>query len=267
MSSAVETRRDLAEWAAIVDIARHLGVSAPTVAKRVRRLEGQGLLSSRAEGVRKLVNVEEYFAAAEATFDPVRAANGAMSGSRASQGDDLPPPMQTEQIRKIRLQADLAEVQLDKARGLLVATIDVEDAMAKAAGEIVRVLEAVPGRAAEFATAVARDGEQGARRMLREMVRDVRERLAASMSLLPGSAEAEVDVIRYEDVRRPKAAPAPRETKRREVANAALAKAETKVSKAKREARKTGRPSKYETKPWVAKGISRASYYRGLAKA
>jgi DNA-binding Lrp family transcriptional regulator len=196
MTYAVTQARTLPEWASLAELAGHFGVSPPAIKKRVERLERLGMLETQQVGKRKLVNVSQYLAGAEATFDAVRAASGSL-GDAGGSDEDGSPVLAKEQARKVKLQADLAQLQLDKALGVMVEISAVEDAMALAAGAIVRVLEAVPGRA-DFAAAVARDGEQGARRVLKEMVREVRERLAASMTLMVGGSDkADDDMIRY----------------------------------------------------------------------
>ena len=82
-------------------------------------------------------------------------------------------------------------MRFDELQGSLLPVDEVREAMEKAATALVRVLEAVPAHAADLAAAVAKDGEQGARRFLKELVRNTRERLSASMKLLGAESDLE----------------------------------------------------------------------------
>ena len=178
-------------WLSVTDLAIARGVSKPAISRRVKRLEALGLISTRMSGKTKLVNVAAFERAVAISGDAVREANGrTRKASQSTTSAASDPVLAHSQARRVSILADLAQLALDEKRNKLVAVEEVADAMVKCAGEIVRVLESVPGRAADNAAAVAKDGVQGARAFLKEMVRDVRERLALAMNdLVSGAVE------------------------------------------------------------------------------
>ena len=181
-----------AQLASISDLAAMLGVDKAAVSRRVARFEASGQLARAvtSPGRPKLVNVAAYLAAAEQSADAIRALNG--TGEPADEPKEaLSPSLAKEQTRRVAIQADLAQLELDKARGALVAVADVRDAMARAAGELVRGLDMLTARADDLAAAVASGGVPGLRLALKEMVRGLRERLAGDMTLLADETAAE----------------------------------------------------------------------------
>lgn len=179
-TTSINTDNSPAQFASVSELARMLRLDKAGVSRRVARLEKQGLVETRAgaPGEPKLVNVAAYLAAIEQTTDAIRAANGAVAKADAP----ADPTLAAQQSRLVAIRAELAQIDLDKARGLLLPLADVREAMAHAAGRLVRGLEALVGRAGDFTAAVARDGEPGMRAALKEAVRDLRERLALDMT-------------------------------------------------------------------------------------
>lgn len=159
-----------------------LGLDKAGVSRKIARLEAQGLIETqpRSPGKPVQVNVAAFLAATEQSADAIRTANGV----KAKAADTADPRLSREQTRRVAIQADLAQIELDRQRGVLVPVEEVREAMARAAGELVRVLEMLPGRATEIAAAIARDGEPAVRAALKDFVRNARERLAAAMTLL-----------------------------------------------------------------------------------
>jgi DNA-binding MarR family transcriptional regulator len=106
-----------AGFATISELARLRGVDKSGLSRRVSRLAGQGLLSTRA-GPRKtlLVNVSEFDRVARETTDAVRALNGASGGSPSPADDPAPgdPVLAKEQARRTKADADLKELDRDE---------------------------------------------------------------------------------------------------------------------------------------------------------
>jgi DNA-binding transcriptional MocR family regulator len=170
------------QLASVSALAALVGVDKAAVSRRVTRLEAQGLITTQCDGPGKpkLINVAAYLSATAQTGDAIRTANGV--AAKAEPPADL--TLAQHQARKTAIQADLAQIELDRARGVLVRADDVRDAMAHAAGELVRGLESLAARADELASALARDGVAGLRAAIKDAVRDLRERMAADMTLL-----------------------------------------------------------------------------------
>jgi DNA-binding IscR family transcriptional regulator len=179
---------DIDTWLPVTDLAKAQKVSKQALSKRVLRLEGQGLLTTKL-GPRgqKLVNVGEFDRVAEETLDAKQAQNGRKSRAAAPDdgGDDFfSPILAREQARKVAYQADLAKLNRDERLGKLLPIEKIADAAAQCAEALVRVIDQLPARADEVASAVAKDGEAGARAFLRSVARDMRERMADEMQRL-----------------------------------------------------------------------------------
>ena len=170
------------QLASVSALAALVGVDKAAVSRRVTRLEAQGLITTQCAGPGKpkLISVAAYLKATEQTADAIRTANGVAAKAEAPASPSL--AQQQERITSVR--ADLLQIELDTAKGLLVRADDVRDAMAHAAGELVRGLESLAARADELASALARDGVAGLRAAIKDVVRDLRERMAADMTLL-----------------------------------------------------------------------------------
>lgn len=189
-------------WLSISDLAARNGVTKQTMAAKVTRFESQGLLSTRTEGKGrpKLVNVAAFDVANGQAGDAIKAlaAQGRADAPPAAASpavDDGNPVLAKEQARRTQYQADLAEIELRKARGDLVPAADVTAAMVRCAEMLVRQIDQMPARADDLASAVAKDGTTGARAWLKSMARELRAALAQEMRMLEtdGSAVPEDD--------------------------------------------------------------------------
>jgi DNA-binding IscR family transcriptional regulator len=178
---------DIDTWLPVTDLARARKISKQALSKRVLRLDGQGLLTTKL-GPRgqKLVNVGEFDRVAEETLDAKQAQNGRKSRAVPHDGGDdvFSPVLAHEQARKVAYQADLAKLQRDEKLGKLLPIEKIADAAAQCAEALVRVIDQLPARADEVASAVAKEGEAGARAFLRSVARDMRERMADEMQRL-----------------------------------------------------------------------------------
>lgn len=192
-------------WLSISDLARLRGITKGPLSRRVKRLEEGGFIATKTgERGAKLINVAEFDRAAERTIDAVRAQNGRRARKRLvlvvddaadadkthapSVGDDgdddFSPVLAKEQARKVAYQADLAKLQRDEKLGKLLPIEKIADAAASCADALNRVIDQLPARADEIASAVAKEGEAGARAFLRSVARDMRERMADEMQRL-----------------------------------------------------------------------------------
>lgn len=178
-------------WMTISDLARAKGVSKQAISKRVDRFSAAGTLSTR-KGARGavMVNVAAYDRAAGEVGDAIRELAQRPPSLSLPESDDASPVLAREQARRVSYQADLAEMELEERRGKLLRAEDVAAAMTRCAEVMVRVLDQMPSRADEMATAVAREGEQGARAFLKGLAREMRATLARELRLLEGARPA-----------------------------------------------------------------------------
>ncbi len=188
-------------WISISDLARERSVDKSAISRRVARLEGLGLLSPRVVGKAKLVNLAEFDRATSATVDAVRESNGRGSTGPPDAGAPGDPILAREQARRAAYDADLKKLDLDERLGRLVEVEAVRASLDACAVELVRGLDALPGRAEALAAVVAKDGAPGLRAALKAVARELRETLARAAERFgeAGEAEDEPDVAPAEE--------------------------------------------------------------------
>jgi len=179
------------EWLSITALSVRDGVSKQAISKRVLRLEAEGSVSTRhTRHGEKFVNVAQFDRAIEDSFlpqqqsaDTVRERRFEESGS-ARLGD---PTLTDAQTAKILAESEIRKLDLAERRRLTLpigGDRGVEAAMTRAAGEIVRVLDRIPARSADVTAAARKEGEHGVRRLLRQLVVDVRTAVATALQAL-----------------------------------------------------------------------------------
>jgi hypothetical protein len=202
-----ELAEDTPEWLTVSALARARDVDKAGISRRVARLEAAGALTTRAgERGTKLINIAEFTHAIAMTTDAVREANGraaspinrmaaetngrrSAAASQVAEADmgDTPsdPILAREQARKTMLAADIAQLQLDELKGLLVRAADI-DAGAAMQGETLarRIDQMLPEWADELAAVVAKDGTAGLRAALKGKARELRGALAEAFAAL-----------------------------------------------------------------------------------
>lgn len=186
-------------WLSVSDLAQAKGVSKQAVAKRVSRFEALGeSLTRPGDRGTKLVNVAAYDRLVGETGDIFRTqAPTPRAPAQLPDDSDADPArssLASEQARRVSYQAELSRLDLEERLGKLVPVSEVVEAMTKSARAIVRAVDLLPTRADDLAAAVAKDGSTGARRVLRDMARDLRMTLEREMRLLAaGGAPTRAD--------------------------------------------------------------------------
>lgn len=171
------------------ELAAMKGVTAQAISKRLKRLEAEGLITSHRRGRDRMVVLARWDQVTGETTDLSRAIgrSPAMPGAPdgvAPTGDQArrDPTYTTELTRKARYDADLKELELEKQRGSLLAVRDVEDAMATAAGILVREIHLLTAHAEELAAAVGKNGSTGAREVLKRLEHQYRATVARALA-------------------------------------------------------------------------------------
>jgi DNA-binding MarR family transcriptional regulator len=179
-------------WLSVSALARALGRDKAGVSRRVSRLEAQRLLETRVgKSGQKLVNRAEFDRVAFETVDAIQEANGrrraaASPVAEADMGDDsVGPILSHAQARKTQIGADIAQLQLDELKGLLVRVADIA-AGAAMQGETLarRIDQMLPEWADDLAAVVAKDGTAGLRAALKGKARELRGALAEAFAAL-----------------------------------------------------------------------------------
>jgi DNA-binding MarR family transcriptional regulator len=179
-------------WLSVSALARELGRDKGGVSRRISRLEAQGLLKPRVgKAGEKLINRAEFDRVAVETVDAIQEANGRRRAAASPVVEDdmgdasVGPRLATQQARKTMLAADIAQLQLDELRGLLVRVADI-DAGAAIQGETLarRIDQMLPEWADDLAAVVAKDGTAGLRAALKGKARELRGALAEAFAAL-----------------------------------------------------------------------------------
>lgn len=176
----------------LTDLAALKKTSKQNISARVAKLVRDGKLQTH-KGANKivLVSLAEYDIATNETTDFAKA-----SGNATRKGALLEEPLAktakttsdisygTEQARKMRYEADLREIELKKQRGQIIEITELASAAQRIAEDLVRTLDTIPTRADFFASAVAQNGVNGARKALKDLTHELRKTMSAHLGRL-----------------------------------------------------------------------------------
>lgn len=170
-------------WLSVSELAAAKGISRQSMHERIRRLEAQNLLTPRLSGRNKLVSLAQFDHVSRETTDLVRQSNG--SAKPLPDTDTATTKaLSYSQARKAEYDADIKKMELEERQGKLIRVEVITDAMTRCAEALVREIEQIPTKADDLATAVAKNGTQGARGLLKLLARDLRENLARNLRIL-----------------------------------------------------------------------------------
>lgn len=172
-------------WVSLAELARIKGVTRQSVSRRLKRLNRSGAISIRRTGRGGvMVRLAEWDMVTR-TFSDL---------GHLADGDDGPPEAgvgtaYTQALtRKVRYEADLKQIELDRRRAELLDARDVSGAMAQCHTAIAGVLSHIPDFADDLADAIVKGGHEGAGRFLSAAAVTLRKQLAAAMQALAESA-------------------------------------------------------------------------------
>lgn len=200
----------------VTELALVKGVSKQAISARLQRWEAQGLIRTgtrrgKRNTVEKTVSLAEYDTVAGEVSDPSKvqghATRAAIVADAAGALDDevarnldgqgagaaADPTLNRELTRKAGYDADLKEMQLRKQRGELLEIEGVRSSMERCAEAIVRDVDQLPAFADDLAAAVASGGVPALRELLKVKARELRERLARSMTLAMSDDEDDLE--------------------------------------------------------------------------
>ncbi len=176
-------------WITVADLARRKGITRQSVSERVKRLAADGLLNVRQEGRSKLINLAQYDRAVGDVGDPAKEAG---RDTKAADADPSVDPKNSAYrdatTRDRQYSADLKYLELQERLGKLVPLAQIEEAAIRAAEATIKIVDRLPSRSDDLASAVARDGGAGARAVMKEITREMRQAIADAMSILAGAA-------------------------------------------------------------------------------
>lgn len=181
-------------WLSISALAKRKGVKKQTISERVARLEADQLIKTKPGPNRaKLVNIAEYDRAVGQVGDPAKEAAAATKAGDAGTDEQRDPRYRDAKASDAFYGAELKRLEFEERIRKLVPVADVQLAEDECARKIVADLERIVLCSAEIAAAVGKDGEQGARRVLKRAVFDVRKQIALAMRGLAEATTTPVD--------------------------------------------------------------------------
>jgi DNA-binding Lrp family transcriptional regulator len=171
-------------WISISELARRRGISKVSAKERVDKLEEKGLVTTMRQGNKRLVELAAFDHATGSTGSVVKELAAETTKDRAAVASPAYRDAQTERAQyEARLKAlDLAE----RMKTVLPVKGDhgIEAAAAAIGVSLVAQLEGMPRMAEEMATAVSKEGVNGARRVLKEFARKMRTDLADRLAAI-----------------------------------------------------------------------------------
>ncbi|MBI1202557.1 MAG: hypothetical protein GC182_08605 [Rhodopseudomonas sp.] len=168
-------------WLSISALAKRKGVKKQTISERVARLETDGLLGTKpGPGRSKLVNIAEYDRAVGQVGDPAKEA-GAATKSGGGDSESRDPTYRDAKATDAFYAGELKRLEYEERTGKLVLAAEVSAAQDEFGRKIAADLDRILLCTGELAAAVGKDGEQGARRVLKQAIFDVRKRIASDM--------------------------------------------------------------------------------------
>lgn len=201
-TSIVSAADEPSLWVTISELARIKGVDKAWISRRVAKWEDDKQIVTR-PGPRgsKLVNRAEYDRLANEVGDLAKVQAAETARDNRDAPDLLPLDPQSDQPKdqtytaaqreRAKYETELKKLDLAERRGLVVAIVKLTEALHQLADAIVQLIDRLPLRAAEVAAAVAKDGESGARAVLKVIAHDLRANAAAAFRNLQIEGQAE----------------------------------------------------------------------------
>lgn len=198
-----ESEEAIGVWVSLSELGRRRNISRASVKERVDRLEAQGLVVTKRDGKKRLVEL--------ATFDRAIGYAGDLRRELAAEtvkSSSTSMAYRDAQAERARYEAQLKALDLAERQRLLLPVVG-EHGIAAAAGAIgdalTRDLDGMVHYADDLATAVSKEGVAGARRLLKEIGVKVRQQVADSLSKIASMGAAaerggpiEVDLLDME---------------------------------------------------------------------
>jgi hypothetical protein len=193
---AEHTELDDGLWLSVTELAAKKGVGKSTISEKVGRLVEAGRLTVKpGAGKQKLINLAEYDTAIGAVGDGAReqgAATKAADRPGATDAPKLPPDgrLRDEQTRDKAYAADLKFIELERARGNLLAVADFDPLAEDAASRIGDIVDGLLARDSELTAIAVKEGENGMRAALKRIARAQRIAIVTAMKDMAIAARA-----------------------------------------------------------------------------
>lgn len=200
MQASPSTGAPQGVWVSISDLAKRKGVTRQSLHERVSRLVKDGLIETRQDGKKRLIDMAEYDRVVGQVGDAFRE-QGAET-RRDAETEDTGGSAKLRDVQIERQQYETKIRALDYAERLgrllpLKGPSGVETAMVKAAEKIVRIIEKTPLRNLAEIEAAARIDAAHLRRVIKAMTHEMRAAVADALQTVATAAaddETETDL-------------------------------------------------------------------------
>lgn len=169
-------------WLSISDLAKRKGISRQSAKERVDRLVEKGLVETRTEGRSRMVELAAYDRAVGQSGDVHKEAS---AETKRIEDASASPRLRDAQTERAQYEARLKLLDLAERQGNILplkGEHGIEEAITASGIAIARELERFMNCAEDLAAAVAKDGVNGARRVLKVAIHQARIRTAEVLS-------------------------------------------------------------------------------------
>lgn len=189
MTAETITAETAGVWLTISEIAKRKGVTRQAIHDRLSRLERDGLVETRREGQRKLVELATYDRAVGETGNAFRE-QAAETKHAAAREPQASGPLRDAQAERAQYEAKLKALDFAERTGQVVSVRGphgVETAMIRIVEQIVRELQQPFDWIPDLIEASSQ-GEPAMRRVLRKKIHEQRQAISVKMTALLGEA-------------------------------------------------------------------------------
>lgn len=168
-------------WISISELAGRKGITRQSAKERVDRLTEKGLIQTRADGRKRMVDLAAYDRAVGDVGDAYKEASAETKRETAS----AHKPLRDAQTERAQYDARLKALDLaERQQSILPIKGEhgIEAALVIAGVAITRELERMVDAAEDISIATAKDGVAGTRRVLKEEIRKRRGRIADALA-------------------------------------------------------------------------------------
>jgi DNA-binding GntR family transcriptional regulator len=192
---AEHTELDDGLWLSVTELAEKKGVGKSTISEKVTRLVSEGRLTTKpGAGKQKLINLAQYDTAIGEVGDGAReqgAATKAADRADTTISPKLPDGrLRDEQTRDKAYAADLKFIDLERARGNLLAVADFDPLAEDAASRIGDIVDGLLARDSDLTAVAIKEGENGMRAALKRIARTQRVAIVTAMKDMAIAARA-----------------------------------------------------------------------------
>lgn len=168
-------------WISISELAVRKGITRQSAKERVDRLTEKGLIQTRADGRKRMVDLAAYDRAVGETGDAYKETAAETKRETAS----AHKPLRDAQTERAQYDARLKALDLaERQQSILPIKGEhgIEAALVIAGVAITREIERMVDAAEDISIATAKDGVAGTRRVLKEEIRKRRGRIADALA-------------------------------------------------------------------------------------